>query len=170
MLRYFLLLCAPLALFADELLDHLRVYEGRWLGNFTIHSTANGYTESFPVEQQYWWKGEILHGVLVSERDSGMETATSKTWKEGDKLIAEVVRGSDRATYFGVLHDGGLLWLSSDLQRVNDYQMREVILRKEGEPTRLKIEGFDTYVYGDGLAHIIFKGELTYEPKGTGEE
>lgn len=153
----------PLALTANELLDYLKGYEGRWVGDYTIHSTANNYTESFPVEQRYWWVGEVLHGISVSERDRGMETATSKTTFDGEKLIAEVKRGTETETYFGVLKEGALLWISSDLRRANDYQMREILINEPGEPRKMKIEGFDTYITGDGLAHIIFKGRLTLQ-------
>jgi len=143
----------------DQLLEYLRNYEGRWTGRFSIHSTANGFTESFPVEQRYWWKGEVLHGLSVSDRDAGMDFATSKTWVDGKKLITEVKRGETKEVFYGVLHEGTLLWLPEDMRRANDYQMRESFTEEEGREKML-FEGFDTYVFGEGLAHIIIKGEL----------
>lgn len=94
MSRLLCLFLLPLALPANELRDYLQYYEGRWVGQFSIHSTANGYTESFPVEHRYWWKEEGLR--------------------------------------------------------------------------KLKVEGFDTYVFGEGLAYIVFKGELSRQPEKDG--
>lgn len=145
------------------MLDYLQGYEGRWFGDYSIHSTANGYTEKFTVEQRYWWKDKVLHGLAVYERDGKMVTATSKTWLDGKKLISEVQRDKAKEIYYGVLHDGGLLWIFSDMRRANDYQMREVLTEKEGSPRKMKIEGFDTYVTGDDLVHLIYKGELTLQ-------
>jgi len=150
----------PAYALGNDLLQYLQNYEGRWGGQFSIHSTANGFTESFSVEQRYWWKGEVLHGLSVSERDAGMDYATSKTWVDGKKLITEIKRGEKKEVFYGVLHEGGLLWLPKDMRRANDYQMRESFIQKEGLKKML-FEGFDTYVFGDGLAHIIIKGELT---------
>ncbi|MFU8847688.1 MAG: hypothetical protein ACNA77_03080 [Opitutales bacterium] len=170
MSRLLCLFLFPLALSANELRDYLQQYEGRWVGQFSIHSTANGYTESFPVEQRYWWKDEVLHGLAVLDRKSGIETTTSKTWVEGEKFISEVKRGKTVEAFFGVLHDGVLLWLPTDMGRANDYQIREFFVVEEGL-RKLKVEGFDTYVFGEGLAHIIFKGKLQRqrEAEGAGE-
>lgn len=161
---------SPLVLSANETLEYLKAYEGQWSGHYSIHSTANNFTQSFSVEQRYWWDGEILRGVAAYERDGGMETASSKTWWDGEKLISEVKRGEIVESYFGVLHEGGLLWISSDLNRANDYQMREVLVEKEGEPRKMLIEGFDTYVTGDGLVYLIYKGELTLKPEGKDKD
>jgi len=163
-----MLVCSlPLHGQEGDLLQYLQQYEGSWAGHFSIHSTANGYTESFPVEQRYWWEGEVLYGRAVSTRADGVETATSKTWVEGGKYIAEITRGAVKEAYFGVLHDRGVLWLSTNLARANDYQMRELFLPQEqqGRPRKMRIEGFDTYVYAKGLAHLIVKGELTLKPE-----
>jgi hypothetical protein len=168
--RLLLLFLFPFVLSANELIEYLKAYEGQWSGQFTIHSTANNYTESFSVEQRYWWDGEILRGVAVFDRDSRMETASSKTWWDGEKLISEVKRGDAVETFFGVLHDGGLLWISSDMQRANDYQIREILIEKEGSPRKMKIEGYDTYVITDGLVYLIYKGELTLQPDSGDEE
>ena len=111
------------------------------------------------MEQRYWWKGEVLHGLSVSDRDAGMDFATSKTWVDGKKLITEVKRGETKEVFYGVLHEGTLLWLPEDMRRANDYQMRESFTEEEGREKML-FEGFDTYVFGEGLAHIIIKGEL----------
>lgn len=145
----------------NDLLDYLQGYEGRWVGDYSLHSTANGFTEIFAVEQRYWWKDEVLHGSAVSRRGSGMVKATSKTWVEGEKLVTEVTRGKSKEAFYGVPLDGGLLWLPADMRRANDYQMRESFARGEAGERKMRIEGFDTYVYAEGLAHIIIKGELT---------
>ena len=145
------------------MLDYLKNYEGRWTGDFSIHSTANGFTEIFAVEQRYWWKDEVLHGEAVSERKSGKVKATSRTWVEGEKLITEIKRGATKEAFFGVLHDGVLLWLPVNMERANDYQIREAFSGEEEGSRKLRIEGFDTYVYAKGLAHLIFKGELTLQ-------
>ncbi|MGB0744523.1 MAG: hypothetical protein ACPGSB_08350 [Opitutales bacterium] len=50
--------------------------------------------------------------------------------------------------------------MSSDLQRANDYQMREVFVEEASKPKKLKIECFDTYMTADGLVYLIYKGEL----------
>jgi hypothetical protein len=76
--RWFLLFCLPFALKADPRVDYLRQYIGRWLGDFTIHSGATGYTETFPIEQRYWWEDEQLHGLSVAETDWGIEAASSR--------------------------------------------------------------------------------------------
>ncbi|WP_146209342.1 hypothetical protein [Coraliomargarita sinensis] len=160
---YLLIICLlPAYALGNELLDYLKAYEGRWVGQFSIHSTANGYTESFPVEQRYWWDGDVLYGLAVSQRDSGLAVASSKTWLDGKKLMTEIKQGDSKESFYGVLHDGALLWLPTDMQRANDYQMREFIVPKDGK-TKMAVEGFDTYVYVDGLAHIIIKGELTLQ-------
>ena len=139
----------------------LRAYEGRWVGHFTVHSTASGYSETFPVEQQYWWKDGTLHGVAVTQRDSGMSSSRSKSVAEDGKCFSEVKSGASVEKYWGVLHDGGLVWLSSNLKRTKDYQMKESIVEVEGGRV-LKTEGFDTYVYGGGIAHLVYRGELKF--------
>jgi hypothetical protein len=100
-----------------------------------------------------------LHGLSVAERDAGMDYASSKTWLDGKTLITEVERGESKEVFYGVLHDGGLLWLPKDMGRANDYQMRETFTEVEGR-RKMLVAGFDTYVFGEGLAHIIIKGEL----------
>ena len=150
------------AVVPDETLEvSLKAYEGRWVGHFTIHSTATGYTETFPVEQQYWWKDGQLHGVAVSQRDQGMSSARSKSVAKEGKFFSEVKSGGEVETYWGVLHDGGLVWLSSNLKRTKDYQMKESIIEVDGERV-LKTEGFDTYVYGEGIGHLVYRGELKF--------
>ena len=139
----------------------LRAFEGRWVGHFTVHSTASGYTETFPVEMQYWWKDETLHGVAVTQRDEGMSSSRSKSVVEKGKILSEVKTGETVERYWGVLHDGGLVWLSSNLKRTKDYQMKESIVEVDGERV-LKTDGFDTYVYSGGIAHLVYRGELKF--------
>lgn len=151
--------------FSNSVIEHLRGYEGRWVGQFTIHSTANGYTESFPVEQRYWWDDGKLRGLAVMQRDAGMEASSSTTYWDGDQLISEVRRDKRKDRYIGLLHDGGILWLPSEMARANDYQMREVLVRAKGQPSKLMTEGYDTYVYAEGIAHIVYRGELIRQPE-----
>lgn len=138
----------------------LRAYEGRWVGHFSIHSTASGYTEMFPVEQHYWWEDGVLHAIAVSERDEGLSHTSSRSVVKEGRLSCEVKRGETVENYWGVWHEDRLIWFSSNLQRTQDYQMQESIIELDG--TRLlKTEGFDTYVYSEGKAHLVYRGELT---------
>ena len=154
----------PLVLCGQDLLDYLKAYEGRWVGDFTLHSTATGYTESFAVEQRYWLDGGKLHGLAVSERAGGIESSSSVTYPDetGKKLITEVTRGDTVEMYLGVLHEGVILWLPANGERANDHQIRESLVEIDGV-RRLVTEGFDTYVYADGLAHIVYKGDLVLQ-------
>ncbi len=144
---------------SEEAEAYLKQYAGRWEGDFTIHSAATGYTQTFPVAQRYWWADDALHGVSVSDREDGMRTARSKTYVAGDRFISEVDRGDAEATYYGVLHDSGIVWLSSDLARATDYQMREVFVEVDGRE-ELHTDGFDSYIYQGGLAQLVFRGRL----------
>ena len=87
------LVLSPLALLGNELIDYLKKYEGRWLGDFTIHSTASGYSETFPVEQRYWWKDDQLHGISVSDTNHGLKSAKSLTFIQEGKLQSQVITG-----------------------------------------------------------------------------
>lgn len=55
--------------------------------------------------------------------------------------------------------DERIIWIPANLQRAEDYQTTERLLSKDGKRL-LKTEGFDTYVYSGGIAHIAFLGEL----------
>ncbi|HAV12962.1 MAG TPA: hypothetical protein DCX06_05640 [Opitutae bacterium] len=150
---------------AVDLLDVLRKYEGRWVGHFTIHSTATGYTETFPVEQQYWMEDEKLHGIAVLQRQTGMESSRSVTYILKDKLVSEITRGENIETaekYWGLAHEDSVVWLPENMQRANDHQIKESIVIEGGEML-LTTEAFDSYVFKDGLAHIVFKGSLKFE-------
>ena len=162
--RYDWILLCVLPFVAHAKVDpeaYLRRYEGRWVGHFTVHSTASGYTETFPVEQQYWWKNGVLHGVAVTQRDSGMSSARSQSVAKEGKFFSEVKSGDEVENYWAVRHEGGLVWLPSNLKRTKDYQMKESIIEVDGE-RMLKTEGFDTYVYGEGIAHLVYRGELKF--------
>ena len=153
------LVYSSLALSGSELIDYLKQYEGRWLGDFTIHSTASGYSETFPVEQRYWWEEGQLHGISVSDTNNGLQTAKSLTFIQDDKLQSEVITGETTERFFGFLRDGGIVWISADMKRANDYQMAEHFAIEEGHPLLLT-EGFDSYVYPEGLAHLVYRGRL----------
>lgn len=144
---------------SEEAEAYLKQYVGRWEGDFAIHSAATNYTQTFPVAQCYWWADGALHGVSVSDMEDGMRTARSKTFVAGDRFISEVERGDAEETYFGVRHDGGIVWLSSDLARATDYQMREVFVEVDGR-RGLHTDGFDSYIYKGGLAQLVFRGRL----------
>jgi hypothetical protein len=159
-----LCILASAALGADELLDYLKKYEGRWVGDFTIHSTATNYSETFPVEQRYWWEDGELRGMSVADTNRGLQTSASRTYIEAGRLRSEVVTGTTIETYVGMLHDGGIVWLSSNLNRAEDYQMREVFVDLEGQ-RRLHTDGFDRYIYQEGLAHLVYRGRLAFAPE-----
>ncbi|MGJ8652830.1 MAG: hypothetical protein ACSHX8_06115 [Opitutaceae bacterium] len=158
-------ICVPLFAFTedqDDLNEWLRQYEGRWSGNFTVASEATGYTEVFTVEQQYWMVEGRLHGLSVSDRDSGLVSSKSVTYAQGGKLFSEITRGDKVESFVGVVHDDGVLWLQKDMKRANDYQIKETFVVKDHELS-LITEGFDTYIYKEGLAYVIFKGKLIYK-------
>ena len=157
-----LLVLSPLALLGNELIDYLKKYEGRWLGDFTIHSTASGYSETFPVEQRYWWEDDQLHGISVSDTNNGLKSAKSLTFIQEGKLQSEVITGETTERFFGFLHDGGIVWIPADMKRANDYQMTERFAMEEGL-SLLLTEGFDTYVYQEGLAYLVYRGRLLKE-------
>ena len=157
-----LLVLSPLALLGNELIDYLKKYEGRWLGDFTIHSTASGYSETFPVEQRYWWEDGQLHGISVYDTNNGLKSAKSLTFIQEGKLQSEVITGETTERFFGFLRDGGIVWISANMKRANDYQMAERFAMEEGL-SLLLTEGFDTYVYQEGLAHLVYRGRLLKE-------
>ncbi|TVP79710.1 MAG: hypothetical protein EA353_05545 [Puniceicoccaceae bacterium] len=144
---------------ADEVVDYLKGYQGRWAGDFTIHSVATDYTVTFSVEQRYWWEDGALRGISVSETNEGLQTASSRTSVVEGRLVSEVVRGDLVETYYGVLHDGGIVWLPADLARATDYQMREIFVQDAGE-VWLHTDGFDSYLYQGEVAHLTYRGRL----------
>jgi hypothetical protein len=158
-----LFLLGSLVLPADEVVDYLKRYIGRWAGEFSIHSSATGYSQVFPVEQRYWWQDGQLHGISVSETDQGIQTAKSRTFVQDGQLRSEVLQGERREAFYGVLQDGGLVWVSADLKRVTDYQMKEAFALGEEGRLELHTDGFDSYVYQDGLAYLIYRGRLTQQ-------
>jgi hypothetical protein len=163
-----LLVYSSLALSGNELIDYLKQYEGRWLGDFTIHSTASAHSETFPVEQRYWWEDGQLHGISVSNTNNGLQTAKSRTFIQDEKLQSEVITGEITERFFGFLRDGGIVWISTDMKRANDYQMAEHFAIEEGSQLLLT-EGFDSYVYSEGLAHLVCRGRLfKQDSKSTG--
>lgn len=157
--RILVFLVLPLVSFADEEMDYMQKYVGRWLGYFTIHSAATGYSETFPVEQRYWMEDGKLHGLSVSDTDRGIQTASSITFLKDEKIRSEVTRGNVTKSYWGLPHDTGIVWLSTDLDRASDYQLKEAFVVVEGE-LQLHTDGFDTFVFKDGLGHLIFRGRL----------
>ena len=157
-----LLVLSSLALLGNELIDYLKKYEGRWFGDFMIHSTASGYSETFPVEQRYWWEDGQLHGISVSDTNNGLKSAKSLTFIQEGKLQSEVITGETTERFFGFLRDGGIVWIPANMKRANDYQMTERFAIEEGRPLLLT-EGFDTYVYQEGLAHLVYRGRLLKE-------
>ncbi|MEM8866863.1 MAG: hypothetical protein AAGC73_01215 [Verrucomicrobiota bacterium] len=158
----------PLAqLCADTLpLDVLLRYVGKWDGEFTLHSTATGYSEVFPVRQVYWMDGEMLRGLSVMDRESGMVSARSETVIEESRLRTKVYHKEATEEFFGAVQADRVVWLPTDLRRVTDYQLTERFTDEAGERT-LSTEGFDSFVYQEGLAHIVYKGVLRYTGKVT---
>ena len=157
--RHLLLLFLPSVLLGGELEDYLKQYQGRWIGEFTIHSPATNFTETFPVEQRYWIEDGQLCGLSVSATDRGIQTAKSRTYIKKGVLYSKVSTDETIDEYIGALHDGGLVWLPSNLKRANDYQLKESFVKKEQE-LWLYTDGFDSYVYSKGLGHIVYRGRL----------
>lgn len=164
MYRQLTLLFLPLALLGGELENYLSQYEGRWLGEYTIHSPTTNFTESFPVEQRYWIEDGQLRGLSVSDTDRGMQTAKSRTFVEEGVVCSEVTTGDTTEKYIGALHEGGLVWLPSNLKRANDYQMKESFVKKAHQ-IWLHTDGFDSYVYREGLGHLVYRGRLLFIPE-----
>lgn len=150
------------SLHANELVDYLKKYEGRWVGDFTIHSTATGFSQMFPVEQRFWWENGQLHGMSVSDTDQGIRSAKSQTFIEDGKLRSEVIQGNAKEKFIGVLHEDGIVWISSNLERATDYQMKEVFVESNGV-RQLNTDGFDSYVYQEGLAYLVYRGRLVFQ-------
>lgn len=146
---------------AGELLDHLKQYEGRWVGEFTVKSDVSDYSETFAVEQQYWMNGSKLFGVTVYERPKGgLESAESiVTINQDGSLLMKVRRGNEVEAYVGVYREGGIIWLPSDMKRAEDYQTTVRIAEVEGG-LEMTTEGFDTYVHSGGVGHVLFLGRL----------
>lgn len=161
LLLVFCLPLLPAVLFADAaLMAHLEKYVGRWQGEFTIKSSVSDYSETFPVEQQYWFEGNHLCGVSVSLREGkGLVSVQSEVYIEKSVLYLKVKRGDAVEQFVGVLKGDALVWLPGDMQRAEDQQTTERILEKNGKWV-LRSEGFDTYVYGGGIAYIAIVGEL----------
>lgn len=137
----------------------MQSFVGSWSGKYTVHSTATGYTEVFEVQQQYWLEGGKLYGASVTVRDQGMQSATSITVIEDDHYYSIIKRGEAKEEYVGVPKEGGILWLPRNMNRATDNQIREWVEIVNGK-RQLKTEGFDTYVFAEGLAHLVYKGEL----------
>lgn len=160
-LTFFLL---PFVLWSSETEDYLKQYEGRWIGEYTIHSPATNFTETFPVEQRYWIEDGQLRGLSVSDTDRGMQTAKSRTFVEEGVVCSEVTTGDTIEKYIGTLHEGGLVWLPSNLKRANDYQLKESFVKK-AQQLWLHTDGFDSYVYREGLGHLVYRGRLQFVPE-----
>ena len=151
----------PFALWSSELEEYLKQYEGRWIGEYTIHSPATNFTETFPVEQRYWIENGQLYGLSVSDPGRGILTAKSRTFVEEGVVYSEVTTGDTTEKYIGALHEGGLVWLPSNLQRANDYQMKESFVKK-AQQLWLHTDGFDSYIYREGLGHLVYRGRLAF--------
>ena len=159
MYRKLLLFFLPFIIWSGELEDYLKQYEGRWVGEYTIHSPATNFTETFPVEQRYWMEDGQLCGLSVSDTDRGIQTAKSRTFIKEGVLYSKVSTGEKIDEYIGALHEGGLVWLPSNLERANDYQLKESFVKK-AQQLWLHTDGFDSYIYRDGLGHLVYRGRL----------
>lgn len=158
----------PFSLLAEDPAAFLLQFEGRWTGEFTIHSTATGYTENLAVEQRYWMVGDRLRGISVVERNGNLETSTSWTSIDAKKLVSSIKRGASEERFYGAVKEGTVLWISSDLSRAEDYQMTQHFVDEGGE-RKLLTEGFNTYLFAGGLAHLVYRGELTWQEPASAE-
>jgi hypothetical protein len=154
----------PAVLSANEILDYLKRYEGRWVGEFVIYSEATNFRNTFSVEQRYWMEGGELRGISVAETNHGVQLAQSRAFFDGETLRVEVTQNEQVESYIGVLHDGGLVWVPDDIKRVTDYQMKESFVEKDGAEW-LHTEGFDTFVFREGLGYLIYRGRLERRPE-----
>lgn len=159
--KLLLLFFLPFALLGSQLEDYLKQYEGRWIGEYTIHSPATNFTETFPVEQRYWMENGQLRGLSVSDTDRGIQTAKSLTFVKDGVLQSKVYANDLTEEYVGSLHEGGLVWLPSKLERANDYQMKESFVKK-AQQLWLHTDGFDSYIYREGLGHLVYRGRLVF--------
>lgn len=155
-------LCSSV-LTANEMIDYLKRYEGRWVGDFTIRSTATGYSETFQVEQRYWWEDGQLHAVSVSDTKRGMQTSKSRAFIQNGALRFEVLQDESVERYNGVLHEGGIVWFPAEAERATDYRMKESFAQKDGVQW-LHTDGFDSYLFEGGLAHLVYRGRLVKQP------
>ena len=64
----------------------------------------------------------------------------------------EIVEKNDRELIKGLLN-------CLDLERANDYQLKESFVKK-AQQLWLHTDGFDSYVYRDGLGHLVYRGRL----------
>ena len=147
-----------------RMIAFLEQYEGRWVGTFTIHSEATGYTQELLVEQRYWWSDNALRGLSVAETAEGSQTATSRAFFSGEALRLEVSKNGEVEVFAGVLDHDRIIWVTANPARLNDYQFNERFVQ-EGLSTILVSEGFDTYDYEDDLAYIIYKGRMVKVPE-----
>jgi hypothetical protein len=148
----------------EALREFLEQFEGRWQGDYTIHSASTNYSETFPVEQRYWFEGAELVGISVADTDRGLQTARSRTMIENGQLRSVIQRGETTERYLGTLHDGGVVWLPEDRGRVTDHQMRQTFAQRAGKRW-LNTDGFDTFLSADGLAHLVYRGRLSEVPQ-----
>lgn len=146
---------------ADELHNHLKLYEGAWVGEFTLKSDVSDYRETFTVEQQYWFEDSKLRGVSVYKRpEKKLESLESIITVNSDgSLLMQVWRQGKVESYIGVFRENSIIWLPGDMNRAQDYQTTVRIAEVEGG-LEMTTEGFDTYVHAGGIGHVIFIGQL----------
>ena len=144
---------------ATQLREHLSKYVGEWRGVFSLKAPDVDFQESFRVEQLYWWDGDVLRGSSTEARESGASESSSVTVIDGRKYVTEIRRADTVERYYGVLRDGGVVWFSTDLNRAEDYQIKEVIADSNGE-RMLITTGFDTFMHENAPSHLLYYGEL----------
>jgi len=162
---FLLLCCLPVITLAAEseaLKAQMDQYVGVWKGYFIVEAPKIDYEESFSVEQRYWWQGDVLRGVSVARREDGMKTSRSSSYIEGEQIVAEIQHGEGVDQFYGVLLDGGIVWVHADVARAKHYQMKEVMKEEAGARTMLTT-GFDTFVHEGAPTHLLYRGELVQE-------
>lgn len=160
----------PLFATANEALKaQLDKYVGKWVGVFTVEAEAIDYLESFPVEQKYWWEGSVLRGVAVMRRENGIVSSTTSNVIDGDKILSSVKKNGGEQVFYGTLVDEGLLWFPANLDRANNYQIKEHFTTMDGE--RMLVQsGFDTFDNNGEAAVLIYRGEFVLGTDEAGPE
>ena len=150
----------------DALKTYLDQYTGTWVGVFTVNAPAIEYEESFQVQQKYWWEGGVLRAVSVSRRETGVESSTARNVIDGDKVISLVKKNDVEQVFYGSLVEEGkgLLWFPANLERANDYQIKENFSVIDGERV-LVTSGFDTFDNDGEPAVLTYFGEFVLEPE-----
>ena len=142
-----------------DLRDIFAGFAGEWKGSYEVRSSVSEYSETFLVEQSYWWDGDVLRSKAVYSRDGAKQEATARTYLFEGTVMTEVSRGDATESFIGVPQENGIVWISTDLSRAEAMQIMEWVEESEDGPV-LKLKGFDTYDYQGEPAFLLFDALL----------